>query len=366
MPLLKCIGPDEVWYILAEIHEGSCGHHPGAKSLVRKALRAGYYWPTMMADAKNHVRKCEACQRHSTLTHTPAEELHTFSSPWPFHSWGIDLLGPFHAAPGQLKYLIVAVDYFTKWIEAEPTSTITATRIQNFIFRSLICRFGIPAEIISDNGTQFTDRGLCEMLEGLHIKHRFASVEHPQTNGQAEAANKVIVSGLRKRCEKAKSNWVENLYQVLWSHRTTPHSSTGETPFKLAYGSDAIIPVEIGSPTFRTLNPPSDNSQLIKEDLDLIEEVHEMARITDTVRKQRLSQRYNAKIQIRQLQAGDLVLRRASIGNKNAKDGKLAANWEGPYRVQRANGRGAYTLEYLSGVQIPRTFNIADLKRYFS
>ena len=366
MPLLKCIGPSEVWYILAEIHEGSCGHHPGGKSLVRKALRAGYYWPSMMKDAKEHVLKCEACQLHGTFTHVPAQELHSFSAPWPFHTWGIDLLGPFHIAPGQLKFLIVAVDYFTKWIEAEPTATITSVRIQNFVFRSLICRFGIPAEIVSDNGTQFTDKGFGELLSGLRIKHRFASVEHPQSNGQAEAANKVIVSGLRKRCEKAKSNWVENLYQVLWGHRTTPHSSTGETPFKLAFGTDAVIPVEIENPTLRVTHPSRDNSQLIREDLDLLEEVHEAAKLADLARKQHIAQRYNSKVQVKEFQEGDLVLRRASIGNKNARNGKLAANWEGPYRVKRAAEKGAYSLEHLSGVQIPRTFNAVDLKRWFS
>ena len=204
------------------------------------------------------------------------------------------------------------------------------------------------------------------MLEGLSMKHHFASVEHPQTNGQAKAANKVIVSGLRKRCEKAKSNWVENLYQVLWSHRTTLHSSTGETPFSLAFGIDAIIPVEIGRTSLRILNPPAEYSQLIKEDLDLNEEIHETAKLTDLARKQRLWQRYNLKVQTMKFQVGDLVLRRANIGNKNTKDGKLAANWEGPYRVQRVTENRAYALEHLSEAQIPRTFNVADLKHYFS
>jgi hypothetical protein len=87
------------------------------------------------------------------------------------------------------------------------------------------------------------------MLAGLRIKQYFASVEHPQSNGQAESTNKVILNGLKKRFEKAGTNWVEDLYQVLWSYRTTPHSTTGETPFRMVYDSDAIIPVEIGHPS---------------------------------------------------------------------------------------------------------------------
>ena len=134
----------------------------------------------------------------------------------------MDILGPFHKATGQLKHLVVAVDYFTKWVEAEPLATITLARVEAFTFKTIICRFGIPAEIVTDNGTQFTGSQFRELLQGLHIRHHFSSVEHPQTNGQAEAANKVILNGLRKRLKSAKGAWADNLYQVLWSYRTTP------------------------------------------------------------------------------------------------------------------------------------------------
>ena len=169
VPLLKCIGPEEVGYVLAEIHEGSCGHHIGAKSLARKALRAGYFWPTMQEDATNHIKKCEQCQRHANIPHIPPEELHTLSAPWPFHTWGMDILGPFHKATGQLKHLLVAVDYFTKWIEAEPLATITFARVESFTFKTIIYRFGIPAVIVTDNGTQFTGSPFKDLLQGLQI-----------------------------------------------------------------------------------------------------------------------------------------------------------------------------------------------------
>ncbi|XP_061344003.1 uncharacterized protein LOC133289978 [Gastrolobium bilobum] len=137
-PMLKCLGRSEVEYVLAEIHEGINGHHIGGKALARKALRAGYYWPTMEADAKEHVKKCEQCQKHALILRAPPEELQSITAPWPFFKWGMDLLGPFTAAEGQLKWLIVAVDYFTKWIEAEPLTTITSARIRRFFQRNLI------------------------------------------------------------------------------------------------------------------------------------------------------------------------------------------------------------------------------------
>jgi hypothetical protein len=209
-PLL--LGPSEVWYVLTEVYEGSCDHHIRGKSLARKSLRAGYFWPTMNADAADHVKKC---QEHSSISHILTEDLHGISTPWPFHTWGLDLLGPFTPTTCQLKHLIVVVAYYTKWIELEPLASIGSVKAQNFVFWQIICRFGIPTEVICDNGTQFTDKEFQEMLAGLHIKQYFTSVEYPQSNGQAESANKVILNGLKTRLEKAGTNWVEELYQVL-------------------------------------------------------------------------------------------------------------------------------------------------------
>nr|KYP38620.1 Pol polyprotein [Cajanus cajan] len=143
----------------------------------------------------------------------------------------MDILGPFLMAKGQCKFLLVAVDYFTKWIEVEPLATITAHNVQKFLWKNTITRFGIPHAIVTDNGLQFTDQKLNKFLQDLGVKHRFTSVEHPQSNGQAEAANKVILSKLKKRLGAAKGAWAEELSEVLWAYRCTPQSTTQETPF---------------------------------------------------------------------------------------------------------------------------------------
>jgi hypothetical protein len=132
----------------------------------------------MQEDVKEQVKKCERCQRHASIPHIPPEELHNLLASWPFHTWGMDILVPFHKAPRHLKFLIVAVDFFTKWVEVEPLATITSARIQAFTFKTIICHFGIPAEMVTDNGTQFTDKHFKELLEGLQIRHHFLSVEH--------------------------------------------------------------------------------------------------------------------------------------------------------------------------------------------
>ncbi|RDX67047.1 Retrovirus-related Pol polyprotein from transposon 17.6, partial [Mucuna pruriens] len=122
------------------------------------------------------------------------EQLHSITSPWPFYKWGVDILGPFPPAPGQVKYLIVAVDYFTKRIEVEPVATISLKKIKRFYWRKIIYRFGLLAEI-------------------------------------AKTANKVILRGLRRCLKEAKERWADELLQVLWSYHMKPHSSTNETPF---------------------------------------------------------------------------------------------------------------------------------------
>ena len=153
---------------------------------------------------------------------------------------------------------------------------------------------------------------------------------------------------------------------MLWSYITTPHNTTGETPFRMVYWTDAIIPVEIGQPSWRVMYPAEDNEQLLREDCNLIDKVREIARIKVLSRKQQIAQRYNLKVVKRNFQRGDLIMRKACIGNRNAKDGKLKANWEGPYRVKSSTTKGAYHLETLKGKELPRTFNVVDLRRYYS
>ncbi|KAL0445601.1 UNVERIFIED_CONTAM: Gag-Pol polyprotein [Sesamum latifolium] len=210
-PLLRCVSQPEGVHLLREIHSGCCGSHIGTWMLANKALRAGYFWLTMKQDAKQLVL-----------------------FPWP---------------RVRKTFLLVAIDYFTKWVEAEPLSRITEIEVMKFIWRNLICRFGLPQEIISDNRRQFQGKRLQEWCRGLHIKQRFTSVAHPQSNGQVEVTNRILVQEIKRRLEQVGGNWAEELTSILWAYRTTPRGPTGESPFSLVYGTEAIIPVELGIPS---------------------------------------------------------------------------------------------------------------------
>ncbi|XP_057719329.1 uncharacterized protein LOC130933727 [Arachis stenosperma] len=244
--------------------------------------------------------------------------------------------------------------------EVDPSWVLLA--VDDGRFQRVITRFGIPEVIISDNGTQFADKKFTEFLNGLGIRQRFSSVEHPRTNGQVESANKVILSGLKKRLDNKKGAWADELASVLWSYRTTEQSSTKETPFRLTYGVDAVIPVEIGEPSPRLLLKGVEETV----EKDLIEEAREMAHLTETALKQRVALRYNTKVLKREFGANDLVLRRNDIGLPTPGEGKLAANWEGPYRIKKVMGKGAFKLERLDGKEVPRTWNADNLRRFYS
>ncbi|GJS64693.1 reverse transcriptase domain-containing protein [Tanacetum coccineum] len=154
-PWLRCVGPLQANNVLREIHEGSCSMHAGTRSVVAKALQTGYYWPTMHKDARTLIRACQDCQVYRPIPRNPQQKLTPITSPWPFYKWGIDIAGPFPEGPGKVKFLIVAIDYFTKWIEAKPVATITGNQVKKNLWDNIVCRFGHPGEIISDNGKQF-------------------------------------------------------------------------------------------------------------------------------------------------------------------------------------------------------------------
>ena len=167
----------------------------------------------------------------------------------------------------------MAVDYFTKWTKAEPVASITAKKSLDFGIKNIVCRYGIPRKIVSDNGTQFESDEFTGFREKNIIIKSFSSVARTQGNRQVDAVNKTLKFSMKKRLEEAKGRWPEELPNVLWSYRTTARTSTGHTPFALAYGCEAMLPVEVEVPTrTRESYNQEENHELLEESLDLIEE----------------------------------------------------------------------------------------------
>ena len=199
----------------------------------------------MLRDATELVKKCKVCQEHAKISHLPFEPLTSVTSPWPFQQWGLDILGPLPIGKGQCKFVVVAVDYFTKWAEAEPLATITEQKVRNFVWCAIICKFGILRALVSDNGKQFDNPKFRDFYAELGIRNYYSSPAHPQSNEQAKVTFRTLKVALKTKLEVLKGKWVEYLSELLWAYRTTRKSATQETPFALAFGTEAVAPVEI-------------------------------------------------------------------------------------------------------------------------
>ena len=175
----------------------------------------------------------------------PGEAMTPISSPWPFVQWGIDIMGPFPLRKKQLRFLIVAIDNFTKWVEEEPITTITEAKISSFVWKNIIYRFGVPHVIILDNGKQFDNPKFRKFYQDLRIKNHYSSPRHPQANSQIEVMNKSLLKIIKTRLEEVKGAWSKELPNVFWVYRMTTRVPTGETPFRLTFGTEAIL-VEVG------------------------------------------------------------------------------------------------------------------------
>ncbi|GJU83180.1 reverse transcriptase domain-containing protein [Tanacetum coccineum] len=218
-------------------------------------------------------------------------------APWPFYQWGMDILGPLPQASRKLKFVIVAIDYFTKWIEANPLARITGKDVKKFVWDNIVCRFGLPRVIVTNNGTQFVNDPFKGWCKSLNIKQINTAVAHPQANGLVERANKSLMEGIKARLGRERTGWVDELPNVLWAHRTSLKQSNGETPFSLTYGSEAVIPAEIGMPTHRTMMiRESKNEDELRLNIDLLQERREVAAIREAKCKTKMEQYYNQKI----------------------------------------------------------------------
>ncbi|GKE45150.1 reverse transcriptase domain-containing protein [Tanacetum coccineum] len=242
----------------------------------------------MHRDAWDMIRTCNDCQIHRPVPRNPQQPLTPITAPCPFYKWGIDIAGPFPEGPGKVKFLIVAMDYFTK-----------------------------------------------------------------------------LGEGIKARLGEGNKNWIEELPHVLWAHRTMIKLSHDDTPFSLTYGTEVVIPAKIGMPTYRTtVVDAAHNDEELQLNLDLLEERRERAAIREAKAKSKMTKHYNARVRGVTFRPGDFVYRNNDT-NHAVDGGKLSPKWEGPYEVMEALGDEAYKLRSTNGMVLPRTWNIANLKKCY-
>jgi transposase InsO family protein len=365
--MMKCISREEGIQLLDDIHSGICGSHSSWRSIVGKAFRHGFYWPTAKDDAVQVVTRCKDCQFFQKQTTKHANPLRPIDLSWPFAIWGIDIVGILPKAPGGFKYLFVAIDTFTKWIEAMPVANISQEAAVKFL-KSIVFRFGVPRWVITDNGTQFRSAKFERCCADFGIQHDVSSAAHPQTNGQVERANGLIIQGMKTRMFKdleAKGrNWEKELPSVLWALRTNTSRATRDTPFHLVYGSDAVLPPEVFLQSARVSQfNEADQREARELDATLLEEERNRALANVQKYQEALKRHYNKSVVARTIEVGDLVLKK-DIRTKNKH--KFSSPWEGPFIVVEIAAPGAYVLAEVEGALLPSTWNADQLRKYYA
>ncbi|KAG8479130.1 hypothetical protein CXB51_028997 [Gossypium anomalum] len=191
--LLRCVDAVEAKLILEEVHEGVCGTHVNGFMMARQIMRFGYYWATMEGDCINYTKKCHKCQIFGDKIHVPPSPLHVMTSPWPFSMWGMDVIGPISPkASNGHRFIFMVIDYFTKWVEVASYVNVTKSAVSRFLKKEIICRYGMPEKIISDNALNLNKKMIAEVCDQFKIKHHNSSPYRLKMNGAVGAANKNI------------------------------------------------------------------------------------------------------------------------------------------------------------------------------
>ncbi|KAK8622082.1 hypothetical protein V6N13_097708 [Hibiscus sabdariffa] len=304
---------------------------------------------------------------YANKLHTPPQPLHVMTSPWPFSTWGMDVIGPiFPKASNGHRFIFVIIDYFTKWVEAASFANVTESVICKFIKKEIICRFGLPERIVSDNAKNLNSKMMERICGQFKIKHHRSVTYRPKMNGAVEAANKNIKRIVAKMTTTYR-DWHEKLPFALLAYRTSVRTSTGATPYSLVYGTEAVFPIEVEIPSLRVLAEVElDEAEWIQtryDQLNLIEERRLKAICHAQMYQKRMIRAHQKKVRPREFREADLVLKMILPIEKDSR-GKWMPNWKGSYVVTKAFFGGALILAEIDGEELQNPVNSDSVKKY--
>src|ERR1044071_1646603 len=353
---IRVIRAFEMEATLFMFHNDPLSAHASTERMMNK-MRTRYYWPQMYEDIREYVRSCDICQRRGKYRRT--EPLHPIPVGEPFYRIGIDYVGPLPRTKEGNKYIIVAMDYLTKWPEARPTKEATAATTIDFIYDDIVCRHGCPGIIQTDRGTHFNNQLLKKLVEKFKIEHVMSTPYHPQTNGLVERFNRTLIESLARTAHQHLNEWDKFVAPALFSYRTSKHSTTRISPFYLVYGREAKLPVD----STQIEEEPSLVHHL-EYQIDELPILRKEAQKQIAREQQKQKDRHDEKLApCTQFQIGDLVLYyRATLDNQRSH--KLDPKWKGPYYIHAVVRNGAYKLREQNEKVLVAPVNGKYLKEY--
>jgi hypothetical protein len=321
---------------LNDYHSGACSGHMSGYATAQKILRAWYFWPSLFKDFITTIQKCHAFQTYNNKIRSHPTPLHLVVFVRPFSKWGIIFMTCNPHSAGGHGYIIVAMDYFTKWVKVMPTFDNTEKIATLFIFNHIITRFGIPQAIVTDHGSHFQNFMMSELTNKLGLQHENSTPYYPQANGQVEAINKILITMLRRIIGIHKTSWHTMLFSTLWAYQTSMKSYTIFTPFQLVYDIEVVLSIECEIPYLKLAVELLPNTYAEEERLFYVMQLDEARRDATPVietQKKCVKAQYDKHAKPRVFSEGDLVLLyeqdRDLLG-----DEKFEAMWHGPYIVK--------------------------------
>ncbi|GKB45861.1 reverse transcriptase domain-containing protein [Tanacetum coccineum] len=359
----RCVFGKEAHDILMACHDGPTGGHHGANYTARKVFDSGFFWPTIYKDAHELVKNCNSCQRQGKISQRDEMPQNSIQVCEIFDVWGIDFMGPFPSSKGN-KYILVAVDYLSKWVEAKALPTNDARVVCKFL-KSLFARFGAPRAIISDRGTHFCNDQFAKVMLKYGVTHRLSTAYHPQTSGQVEVSNRGLKRILERTVGENRASWSDKLDDALWAFRTAYKTPIGCTPYKLVYGKACHLPIELEHKAYWALKHTNFDIKTAgdhrKVQLNELNELRDEAYENSLIYKEKTKRIHDSKIKNRVFNVGDRVL----LFNSRLKifSGKLKTRWSGPFTVTQVFPYGTIELSQNSGPNFK--VNGHRLKHYF-